>query len=60
MSVLSDLPAWKALKEHHREVSGLHMRDLFAREPKRFEQFSLCFEDILLLDFFLFLYAKII
>ncbi|MBN2568291.1 MAG: glucose-6-phosphate isomerase [Deltaproteobacteria bacterium] len=47
MSVLTDLPAWKALKEHQREVAGLHMRDLFAREPNRFERFSLRFEDIL-------------
>jgi glucose-6-phosphate isomerase len=47
MSLLTDLPAWKALKEHHHELTSLHMRDLFAREPKRFERFSLHFEDIL-------------
>ena len=47
MSLLTDLPAWKALKEHHHEVVGLHMRDLFARDPKRFERFSLHFKDIL-------------
>jgi len=47
MSLLTDLPAWKALKEHHHELASLHMRDLFAREPKRFERFSLHFENIL-------------
>ncbi len=47
MSLLTDLPAWKSLKEHHHELTSLHMRDLFAREPKRFERFSLHFEDIL-------------
>jgi glucose-6-phosphate isomerase len=47
MSELTDSSAWKALKEHHQEVVGLHMRDLFAEDPKRFERFSLRFEDIL-------------
>ena len=47
MSLLTDLPAWKELKEHYNTLTSLYMRDLFAREPKRFERFSLCFEDIL-------------
>ncbi len=47
MSLLTALPAWKALKEHHQEVASLHMRHLFARDPKRFERFSLRLGDIL-------------
>ena len=47
MSALTESPAWKALEEHHRELAGLHMRDLFANDPKRFETFSLRIDDIL-------------
>ncbi len=47
MSALTESPGWKALEAHHQEVAGLHMRDLFANDPKRFEKFSLRFEDIL-------------
>ena len=47
MSVLTQSRAWKALDEHHREVEALHMRDLFAQDPKRFERFSLRLDDIL-------------
>ena len=47
MSLVSQLPAWKALEEHYQEVSGLHMRDLFATDPERFEKFSLQLGDIL-------------
>ncbi len=47
MSALTNSPAWKALREHHQEVSHVHMRDLFARDPKRFERFSLRLGNIL-------------
>jgi len=43
-----DLPAWQALHEHQREMAEVHMRDLFARDPQRFENFSLRLDDILL------------
>ncbi len=43
-----DLPAWQALQEHQRQIAGVHMRDLFARDPQRFEHFSLRLGDILL------------
>ncbi len=52
MARLTDLPAWKALQNHHREIADLHMRDLFAREPDRFAEFSLRWDD------FLFDYSK--
>ncbi|MFH1067191.1 MAG: glucose-6-phosphate isomerase, partial [bacterium] len=47
MSALSQSSAWKALESHHREVQSVHMRDLFAQDPKRFERFNLRFRDIL-------------
>ena len=46
-SDLVDSPAWRRLAEHYREVAGLHMRDLFAADPARFQRFSLRFRDIL-------------
>ncbi|MCW3051313.1 MAG: glucose-6-phosphate isomerase [Chthonomonadales bacterium] len=48
MSSLTQSPAWKALAAHHQTVASLEMRDLFAADPKRFETFSLRFQDILL------------
>jgi glucose-6-phosphate isomerase len=35
------LPAWQALNRHQQEIADAHMRDLFARDPQRFERFSL-------------------
>ena len=34
-SALTESPAWKALLEHHKKASKLHLRDLFAAEPRR-------------------------
>src|SRR2546423_12335811 len=48
MSTLTQSPAWKALESHHKEASRLHMRDLFAKDPQRFQRFCLRFDDILL------------
>jgi len=41
MSRLVELPAWQALQKHQQAIAGVHMRDLFANDPKRFERFSL-------------------
>jgi glucose-6-phosphate isomerase len=41
------LPAWRALAEHQRDIANIHMRDLFATDPHRFERFSLRFGDLL-------------
>ncbi|HLL89427.1 MAG TPA: glucose-6-phosphate isomerase [Tepidisphaeraceae bacterium] len=41
-------PAWTALATHHEQVKGLHMRDLFAKDPQRFANFSAAFGDVLL------------
>ncbi len=48
MTTLTELPAWRALAEHAREVSPLHMRDLFAADRARFERFSLEVDGLLL------------
>ena len=48
MTVMNDGKSWQALAEHYKKVSTLQMRDLFADDPRRFEKFSLRFNDILL------------
>jgi len=49
---LTSSPAWKALQAHFAGVGGLHLRDLFAKDPKRFDGFHATFNpgdgDILL------------
>ena len=42
-----NLPAWEALRKHQRKMADVHMRDLFADDPERFERFSLRTGDIL-------------
>src|SRR5271170_3537958 len=37
---LIERPAWKALKAHYDGVRGLHLRQLFADDPKRGEQMT--------------------
>ena len=37
---LTQSPAWKALQAHHREAGGLHLRELFAADPRRGECFT--------------------
>lgn len=47
MTQLTISPTWQALKKHQQEVAAVHMRDLFAQEPERFERFSVRFGNIL-------------
>ncbi|MGD2103991.1 MAG: glucose-6-phosphate isomerase [Anaerolineae bacterium] len=47
MSNLTESPAWQALIKHQLEMDDVHMRDLFGRDPQRFERFSLQLGDIL-------------
>lgn len=47
MSALENSPAWQALARHQQEISSLHMRDLFAGDPRRFDRFSLMLGEIL-------------
>lgn len=37
---LTQRPAWKALQAHYEKVQGLHLRSLFAEDPKRGERMS--------------------
>jgi len=46
MSIASS-PAYRALAEHHTRTCNLHMRDLFAQDPGRFQRFSLRLDDLL-------------
>ncbi|MBF0094872.1 MAG: glucose-6-phosphate isomerase, partial [Alphaproteobacteria bacterium] len=48
MASLTQTPAWKALKTHYESVKAVHMREMFAQDPKRFESFSARLGDILL------------
>lgn len=45
---LTKTEAWQALKTHFDKVESVHMRDLFAADPQRFDKFSVHFNDILL------------
>jgi glucose-6-phosphate isomerase len=47
MPKLSNSPAWKALQAHLPTIANTHMRDLFAADPKRFEKYSIIFNNIL-------------
>lgn len=39
--------AWKALSAHQPEMAAVHLRELFAKDPKRFASFSLQLNDLL-------------
>jgi glucose-6-phosphate isomerase len=41
MTQPNDIPQWQALAGHWQEIEPLHMRDLFAQDPERFDTFSL-------------------
>ena len=48
MSQLTQSTIWQKLQTHQREISAQHMRDMFRADPKRFDKFSLHYNDILL------------
>ncbi|MGH1477881.1 MAG: glucose-6-phosphate isomerase [Geminicoccales bacterium] len=49
MPSLTANPAWQALADHAKDMQAIHLRDLFAEDPGRFERYA--FEDDgLLLD----------
>src|SRR5690606_16983468 len=50
MAKPTELAAWKSLRDHFPQVKDLHLRDLFARDPDRFNRFHREL-DGLLLDF---------
>ncbi len=47
MAALTTLPVWQTLCQHQQSVVKLHMRDLFANDPQRFEKYSFHLDDIL-------------
>ncbi len=47
MSHLTNSPEWLALQKHQEHVKQLHIRDLFANDPNRFNRYSLQFDDLL-------------
>lgn len=48
MTTLTDSAAWQALQGHYQDMQTVTMRDLFSQDPRRFDKFSLQFEEILL------------
>ncbi len=48
MTKLSQTPAYLALQKHFEAIKSQHMREMFARDPARFEHFSLSVDDFLL------------
>jgi glucose-6-phosphate isomerase len=40
MTALTASPAWQALEAHAGTMREVHLRELFARDPKRFKRFS--------------------
>jgi glucose-6-phosphate isomerase len=44
----TETQSWQKLTAHFLEMQATHLRELFAEDPQRFEQFHLQFEDILI------------
>ena len=47
MSKLTQMASWKALQAHSEEMKKLHMRELFADDPSRFDRYHLHLNDII-------------
>lgn len=45
---LTDLKSWKDLEKNYAEIRGQTMRDMFAADPNRFEEFSVSLNNFLL------------
>ncbi|WP_201353307.1 glucose-6-phosphate isomerase [Hydrogenimonas urashimensis] len=43
--------AWRRLRELFEERKGIHLREMFASDPQRFERFSRILDDEIMLDF---------
>jgi glucose-6-phosphate isomerase len=48
MTTTTASPAWQALQAHSETIRKLHLRDLFAEDPDRFERLSVRLGDLLL------------
>jgi len=47
MDNLIDRLAWQRLKNHYQLINPQHIKDWFANDPKRFERFSIAWENLL-------------
>jgi glucose-6-phosphate isomerase len=47
MNNLKQCDEWEALEEHFDKISKFHMRELFEKDQKRFEKYSIIFNEIL-------------
>ncbi len=45
---LTSLPAWQKLKSHYADIADIHMRELFADQPDRFNEFTIAWQDLFL------------
>ena len=45
--MFTQLKTYKELEQKHEQMKSYVMKEAFAQDPKRFEKFSLQFEDIL-------------
>ena len=43
----TETPSWKALIAHQKEMKSIQMKDLFQKDPERFQKMSIQFKDIL-------------
>lgn len=48
MSKVTEMKVWNELKQHHTNISNVHMRDMFSSDKERFNKYSLEYKDILL------------
>lgn len=48
MTGIIETEAWMSLRSHFEEMAGVHMRDLFAKDDRRFDRFSLELPGLLL------------
>src|SRR5579885_1047589 len=48
MKPITENTEWQALANHYHDIANLHMRDLFAKDTRRFSRYTLLFNDILL------------
>ncbi len=46
MSKLINSPAWRALSSHYEAIKPVHMRKLFQEDTKRFDKFSVQFDNL--------------
>jgi len=47
MSTITQSAAWQALARHREAMKAVHLRELFAADPERFDRFSFEIDDVL-------------